>query len=271
MGNAPNLKVIAGSAGRGTLKLSKPVTLIGSEPTADLSVTGGKVSPQHAIIETTDGHSFVLRNRSSFGTFVNKSRVDIHTLANGDRIQIGEGALLEFNLGISDPKSKGKGSALSVKKILIGTALVAYLCGMAWFVMVLQGISDSSDVLTSASLKKVLSDTGVELQAASTDGISSGTLGGAVDDQYPAAMYFRLRNAVQQGADPATVSSLSSGLLESVQTEFKDARVLEQQQRWKDAERHYRQILEMLPDNRLAASRLAASRLAALARKQLNE
>ena len=88
------------SLGRRPVPIDKPVFTIGRRSGNDLHLMGSDVSRDHAEIAQADGR-FLVRDRGSrYGTFVNGTQVSEHTLAHGDRIQLGRtgGAELLFLL-----------------------------------------------------------------------------------------------------------------------------------------------------------------------------
>jgi phosphoserine phosphatase RsbU/P len=76
--------------GKRLIVLDKPLFTIGRLSTADLYLRPGDVSREHAEI-ARDGDQYVLRDvGSSQGTYVNGRRVLKHSLADGDRIGLGQ-------------------------------------------------------------------------------------------------------------------------------------------------------------------------------------
>jgi len=83
----PRLEVLDAS-GRRVVPVDKPVFLIGRRSGNDLCVLGAGVSREHAEIARVDDR-YVVRDRSSQGTFVNDQPVSEADLAHGDRIRLG--------------------------------------------------------------------------------------------------------------------------------------------------------------------------------------
>jgi len=80
---------ISDGHGRRTVRLDRPVFIIGRRTTADLPLTGNDISREHAEI-IREGEQFRLRDRGSrYGTFVNGTQVTEQALAHGDTIRFG--------------------------------------------------------------------------------------------------------------------------------------------------------------------------------------
>jgi len=78
------------SHGKRLIVLDRPLFTIGRRSTANLNLRPADVSREHAEI-VWDGEQYVLRDvGSSHGTYVNGRRVLKHTLADGDRIRLGQ-------------------------------------------------------------------------------------------------------------------------------------------------------------------------------------
>jgi phosphoserine phosphatase RsbU/P len=76
--------------GKRLIVLDRPLFTIGRRSTADLHLRQADVSREHAEI-AWDGDQYVLRDvGSSQGTYVNGRRVLKHSLADGDRIRLGQ-------------------------------------------------------------------------------------------------------------------------------------------------------------------------------------
>jgi len=73
------------------LGLKAPAAFIGSSVLkCDIALTDPEVEAQHAQLKGADTH-FTLEDRSlKKGTFVNDQRIQVHRLANRDRIQVGD-------------------------------------------------------------------------------------------------------------------------------------------------------------------------------------
>jgi len=75
---------------RGHLPLQAARETIGRAPDADLFLDDVTVSREHAIIER-EPDGFYLRDLESLnGTYVNRTRVTRHRLADGDEVQVGK-------------------------------------------------------------------------------------------------------------------------------------------------------------------------------------
>ncbi|HLF70503.1 MAG TPA: FHA domain-containing protein, partial [Actinomycetota bacterium] len=76
--------------------LDRDETTCGRQPTSDIFLDDVTVSRKHAEIRR-EGTSFTIADVGSLnGTFVNRARVDVSPLANGDEIQIGKFKLAFF-------------------------------------------------------------------------------------------------------------------------------------------------------------------------------
>lgn len=80
-------------ANRTGLFLAKPVTIIGRDEDCDVVLDGATVSRRHCEI-IRHGGSFILRDSSRNGTFINGQRVRQAQLRDGDQIRIGANVLL---------------------------------------------------------------------------------------------------------------------------------------------------------------------------------
>jgi hypothetical protein len=252
------LRVIAGAGAGRTLKLQKLVSVIGSAKGADLRLEGEKVAENHASVEAGADGSCLLRNRSPYGTLVNKTRVDVHRLADGDRIQIGAAALLEFHG--SSVKVPGVGSASSPRKILIAVGLGLYLIAMIAIAVSLSDETGSSGAFSEAQLNAALADTRKAI-IARLDDAKSPLIAAAVDADDPTAAYYKVINARVSGADAKVVEAELDAFLGQVRQHLQEGSALERQERYKEARGQYRQVLEMVPDVKLRAASLAANRL----------
>ena len=77
----------------------------------DLQVAGADVSRDHAHVVVQDSRYTLQDRNSKFGTFVNGVRVSEHTLAHGDRVELGRsGAALVFLLDAEPQASAGDGA-----------------------------------------------------------------------------------------------------------------------------------------------------------------
>lgn len=79
--------------------LDKEVTTCGRHPKSDVFLNDVTVSRRHAEIRRKDSSFGIADAGSLNGTFINRSRVDEATLANGDVIQIGKFQLVFFTGG----------------------------------------------------------------------------------------------------------------------------------------------------------------------------
>ncbi len=87
-----------GTAGLVYTLLPGTETMIGRGAEADIPVEEPRVSRKHALFRVAEeGAVFVEDQGSSNGTFVNKERVQIRELKDGDRIQIGFGCIIKFS------------------------------------------------------------------------------------------------------------------------------------------------------------------------------
>jgi diguanylate cyclase (GGDEF)-like protein len=87
-----------GTAGLVYTLLPGTETMIGRGAEADIPVGEPRVSRKHALFRATeDGAVFVEDQGSSNGTFVNKERVEIRELKDGDRVQVGFGCIIKFS------------------------------------------------------------------------------------------------------------------------------------------------------------------------------
>jgi serine phosphatase RsbU (regulator of sigma subunit) len=76
------------TSGRRLVPVDKPVFTIGRRSGNDLCVIGGDVSREHAEIALVGGN-YVLRDRSTRGTYVNEQAVSEAELSHGDRVRLG--------------------------------------------------------------------------------------------------------------------------------------------------------------------------------------
>jgi hypothetical protein len=97
-GGQATLTLYQGERPLRTFSLSKPVVTIGRLPESDVVVDDPGASRQHARISSADGEFVVTDLGSTNGTLVNDEMIRERTLADGDRITIGE-TVLEFRRG----------------------------------------------------------------------------------------------------------------------------------------------------------------------------
>ncbi len=100
-GRAPNevacISVLSGTHTGTLLPLTTGSTLIGRSGSADLTLTDDGISRKHAKIAISEDDVVNLIDLDSTnGTFVNGTRVDMVILREGDRVQIGPEATLQF-------------------------------------------------------------------------------------------------------------------------------------------------------------------------------
>jgi DNA-binding CsgD family transcriptional regulator len=100
----PTLKVIAGPWPGRVLRLEKAVTVLGKGSTADLRLRAHGVSREHAkLVLTHDGIVNLVDLDSTNGTFLNRSRIDVALVREGDRIQLGAHLTLAFSRRVLAP------------------------------------------------------------------------------------------------------------------------------------------------------------------------
>lgn len=109
-GGAERRLVITRGPGAGsTFLVDRPEVRIGRHPEADILLDDVTVSRRHALVTST-ADSVVLTDQGSLnGSYVAGERVDSHTLADGDDIQIGRFHLV-FRDG-PDTADDGSGGA----------------------------------------------------------------------------------------------------------------------------------------------------------------
>jgi len=74
---------------RQLMELTTPLTTLGRDSTADISLADASISRCHATIQRTPNGYLIADQGSTNGTFVNETRVTSHLLQPGDRIQVG--------------------------------------------------------------------------------------------------------------------------------------------------------------------------------------
>src|SRR5262249_23670858 len=95
-------------AGRSGLQLTKTSILIGRDEECDVILDGETVSRRHCEIIRW-GRSYILRDDSRNGTFVNGERVIQSQLNDGDQIRVGQNMLLvRFSSGTATNVFTGK-------------------------------------------------------------------------------------------------------------------------------------------------------------------
>ena len=107
------LEVLEGNSQGKVLPLTTGSTLIGRGSTCDLPLTDEGVSRRHAKLAISeDGVVNLIDLDSTNGTFLNRARIDMAIVREGDRIQIGPDATLRFmyrtrqELARRDPKEQ---------------------------------------------------------------------------------------------------------------------------------------------------------------------
>jgi two-component system, cell cycle response regulator len=94
----PYLTFIAGGDVGLVVKLKGGETTLGRSPDSTITVDSEGVSWRHAKIFQTGPLFLVEDCKSTNGTGVNDRKIDMHQLADGDRIHLGPGVILRFNL-----------------------------------------------------------------------------------------------------------------------------------------------------------------------------
>jgi pSer/pThr/pTyr-binding forkhead associated (FHA) protein len=263
----PILEGIAGSCSGKTYRFQDDSASIGSAPSSNIRISGRLVSESHAVIERTPNGTFLLRNRSPHGTFVNRLRIDVHVLAVGDRIQIGEGGILEFRAGSTSAKSGAAQPSprkSGAKRYVIIAALAVYLVAMGTFIAFLATQSSGDLGVSANSLSTSIAATRAQLLA---NDFAERRINGEVlpsGSSDVSAPYFALLAAIARGDSAESIGARVDSLLATVRSDFDDARILEQQERHKEAKRLYHRVLDELPDSRLPLAQLAAKRLTKL-------
>lgn len=93
----PYLMVLAGKAVGRMFKVVTGEMLIGRAPECDIMLDDDGVSRKHArLICRPDGTVSILDLGSTNGTWVESQRVDLRSLKDGDRIQIGSTSILKY-------------------------------------------------------------------------------------------------------------------------------------------------------------------------------
>jgi hypothetical protein len=81
--------------------LDRDVVTIGRQPDSDIFLNDVTVSRRHAEV-LRDASRFLVKDAGSLnGTYVNRERVDVAELANGDELQVGKFKLVFFSSGAS--------------------------------------------------------------------------------------------------------------------------------------------------------------------------
>src|SRR5882672_5583598 len=97
--SAPYLIVLAGTQVGELHKLARPRTVVGRGDTADLRISDGGMSREHAEI-LLDGARVTIRDLGSTnGTYCNGASVQAVEVADGDKIVLGSTTILKFSHG----------------------------------------------------------------------------------------------------------------------------------------------------------------------------
>lgn len=263
------LRVVAGANAGKTLRLHQRVTVIGNTKSADLMIDGDKVSENHASIETGPDGSFVLRNRSAFGTLVNRSRIDVHALADGDRIQIGAAALVEFRAGSSQRTTASAPSGS--RRIVIGVLVGAYLIGMLLLAIALEGMPEDSDAgVGDTRLSAVVQETRAMFDMRRKD-VHRPSAEVPIDAADATAPYYRVINAQLRGDEQPAIDEQLDNLMTMLRDKLREGSAFERQRRWREAAARYREVQGMFPDPRTPAVSFAAQRLAIIEKELRDE
>ena len=274
------LRVLDGPGKGKIFRLKSGPNIVGSGKTADIPVKGPTVSEEHAVIEVTAKGLIVLRNRSPHGTAVSGRQVNIHELRPGDEILIGGGLRLQYGVGElqaqeqsrqseggseSKPARRGlAGRRLSIKQILIAAGLLAYLLGMVALVVSFESNPDSEapEEMTKA-IDTAIEETRKALRAvrAQPDSTDAPPASGLASEFDPSAAYYSLLAAKAAGRSEEDITAAIDKVVVPVQAKLREARILEQQGRLREARRYYREVVDALPDTRLPAARFAVERL----------
>lgn len=94
--------VLSGDRMGETFALNEGRTSIGRGLHADVRVNDEGISRTHALINFEDGSYYLSDAGSTNGTFANGSRVEKHTLQEGDKVQIGATSVLKFTFKDDD-------------------------------------------------------------------------------------------------------------------------------------------------------------------------
>jgi len=254
------LKVIAGSASPSRLRLHRSPLSLGAAGDCDLVCRGEKVSPVHATLELdADSGDWILRNKSHFGSLLNRERIDVAVVRPGDRIQLGESALLEFRGKLAqeatDKPRSGRG--ISARQALLVGGLTVYgllLVGVMLFLG--QARNKAADTGLSAEyLETVMNATREHLET-----LPAAAPGAGIPARQLTGPYFRIaaeRNEVDRAqAIDTLLAELDSLLFQ--------AWLAEQRADQADARRLYERVRELVPDVRAPVAQVAVWRLGEL-------
>jgi hypothetical protein len=229
------------------------------------------VSDLHAIVERQDDRWLIV-NRSEHGTYVNRQAIQTHVLENGDLVQVGAEVLLEYEAATAAPSraaaaglapagatpasdEPSSGWALPVRpSLLIGAGVYALLL-VAAGIWLTRGSAERADQLTKERVDAVIESTAGYLQKVGCD---RGTPAANPGD--PAEEFHRISALACDAARESERAAAISDLAQRISEHFFSAWQLEQQQRWRDAERRYAQIMEMIPAIDCPSTRLAGTR-----------
>src|SRR3990172_11824147 len=111
---APQIRVTAGagSAGQKTWTLRRPVTVIGSRRPAHIVLHDEDISNAHCVIVNTGSEVLLKDLHTSSGTQLNKTRVNLAVLADGDVITLGDTTI---QVAIQFPESNLDDSGFGMK------------------------------------------------------------------------------------------------------------------------------------------------------------
>ncbi|MEM6291848.1 MAG: FHA domain-containing protein [Myxococcota bacterium] len=124
------VEVLAGTKAGTVLPLTTGSTLIGRSSSADLTLEDDGISRKHAKIAISDDDVVNLIDLASTnGTFHNGDRIDVVALKEGDRIQVGPEAVLQFvyraTASLKSNKLSPEDSGLSKRELQVAR-LVAH-------------------------------------------------------------------------------------------------------------------------------------------------
>lgn len=96
--NSAYLFVLTGSAVGKMFKVQGEEMTIGRSSDAEIQLQDDGVSRRHAkVIIKPDGSVLLIDLGSTNGTFFNGQRIDVHSLQDGDKVQIGSATILKFS------------------------------------------------------------------------------------------------------------------------------------------------------------------------------
>jgi pSer/pThr/pTyr-binding forkhead associated (FHA) protein len=106
------LTVLTGALRGRSFGLRRGEQVLGRDPAADIRIDESGVSRQHAkLVWTPQGVVNLLDLRSTNGTAVNGTRVDVAVLRPGDRIQLGPEVELLFGRELTDADAERRDAA----------------------------------------------------------------------------------------------------------------------------------------------------------------